>query len=26
VEKTKLLIHNLVNDIQDPLPRSDEGI
>jgi uncharacterized membrane protein YdbT with pleckstrin-like domain len=26
VEKTKLLIHNLVNDIQDPLPRTDEGI
>ena len=26
VEKTKLLIHNLVNDIQEPLPRTDEGI
>lgn len=26
VEQTKLLIHNLVNDIQEPLPRTDEGI
>ena len=26
VEKTKLLIHNLVNDIQEPQPRADEGI
>jgi uncharacterized membrane protein YdbT with pleckstrin-like domain len=26
VEKTKLLIHNLVNDIQEPMPRTDEGI
>ncbi|MDQ4055697.1 MAG: PH domain-containing protein [Actinomycetota bacterium] len=26
VEKTKLLIHNLVNDIQEPLSRTDEGI
>jgi uncharacterized membrane protein YdbT with pleckstrin-like domain len=26
VEKTKLLIHNLVNDIQEPSPRTDEGI
>lgn len=26
VEKTKLLIHNLVNDVQEPQPRIDEGI
>ncbi|MEJ7833528.1 MAG: PH domain-containing protein [Nocardioides sp.] len=26
VEKTKLLIHNLVNDAQEPQPRVDEGI
>ncbi len=26
VEQTKLLIHNLVNDIQESAPRSDEGI
>ncbi|WP_205471227.1 PH domain-containing protein [Nocardioides sp. SYSU D00038] len=26
VEQTKLLIHNLVNDIQDPSPRADEGV
>ena len=26
VEKTKLLIHNLVNDTQEPLPRTDEGV
>ena len=25
VEQTKLLIHNLVNDIQEPAPRTDEG-
>jgi uncharacterized membrane protein YdbT with pleckstrin-like domain len=26
VEQTKLLIHNLVNDVQEPLPRADEGV
>jgi membrane protein YdbS with pleckstrin-like domain len=26
VEQTKLLIHNLVNNVQDPLPRTDEGV
>lgn len=26
VEQTKLLIHNLVNDIQEPQSRADEGI
>ncbi len=26
VEQTKLLIHNLVNDIQEPAPRTDEGL
>ncbi len=26
VEKTKLLIHNLVNDIQEPAPRADDGL
>jgi uncharacterized membrane protein YdbT with pleckstrin-like domain len=26
VEQTKLLIHNLVNNVQEPLPRTDEGI
>lgn len=26
VEKTKLLIHNLVNDIQESPPRADEGV
>ena len=26
VERTKLLIHNLVNDIQESAPRSDDGI
>jgi membrane protein YdbS with pleckstrin-like domain len=26
VEQTKLLIHNLVNNVQEPLPRTDEGV
>jgi uncharacterized membrane protein YdbT with pleckstrin-like domain len=26
VEKTKLLIHNLVSDVREPHPRNDEGI
>jgi uncharacterized membrane protein YdbT with pleckstrin-like domain len=26
VEKTKLLIHNLVNDVREPHPHSDEGV
>lgn len=26
VEQTKLLIHNLVNDIEEPRPRADEGV
>lgn len=26
VEKTKLLIHNLVNDVREPHPHTDEGV